>query len=401
MQKRIVVLIAVLVAVFGISMTAMAEALIMNLRGGDSVEVNCEGSKLTLSRQSNTKVKASCKAAASNPTPVPPTPKPATPVPPTPKPEPNPSGVALCPDHDPTQWHALFDAERNCHYNHEHHDDPHEVDDIFGLVGDLYGGQEISYPWQTFSSRGLENDVKHPGYKWLVRKNMGCFSKFEDGCLTDFRMQVHFIAAAMDATVRFHSFWLEARGCRENNPNVCGIIRTGGWTDFGHLEIDGQYVPLSGDPGSRDSGHRRIHYNQTGNSNYGTWYGQSNIALTAIQTSRMWSKLNPSDPAAENLFCPNFRCSNNGSNLQAHAIGFNIRSQLDNDGDGLVNFSGYTNRYGDIVNGCTEVGLDCVPLEIINMPVGRYQYRDDNSGMGNGRTYDTSPAGEWWITFPN
>jgi hypothetical protein len=40
-------------------------------------------------------------------------------------------------------------------------------------------------------------------------------------------------------------------------------------------------------------------------------------------------------------------------------------------------------------------------LEIVNMPVGSYQYRDDTSGEGDGRIYDTSPSGEWWIAFPN
>jgi hypothetical protein len=115
----------------------------------------------------------------------------------------------------------------------------------------------------------------------------------------------------------------------------------------------------------------------------------------------MWSLIDPNNPAAENLFCPDYHCSLNGSNLQAHDIGLKIPSEMDTDGDNLVNFSGYTNRYGEIVEGCTAVGLDCVPLEIINMPVGRYAYRDSNSGMGDGRTYDTSPSGEWWIAFPN
>jgi hypothetical protein len=229
---------------------------------------------------------------------------------------------------------------------------------------------------------------------------MPCNSAFEDGCLTDFRLQVHFIAASMDAVVRYHSFWMEARGCRENNPNVCGIIRTGGWVDYGHLEIDGQYVPLSNDPSSRDTGHRRIHYNRTGNSNFATWYGSSQIALAAIQTSRMWGLIDPDDPYAENLFCPDFRCRNNGSTFEAHAIGFNISSSLDPDGDGLVTYEGYTDRYGQIVNNCTSVGLDCVPLQIIGMPVGRYQYRDDTLGVKE-TNYDTSPSGQYWIAFPN
>ena len=50
MQKRIVIFAIALMALFGLSLTALAEAMIVNLRAGDSIEVNCDGSKLTLSR---------------------------------------------------------------------------------------------------------------------------------------------------------------------------------------------------------------------------------------------------------------------------------------------------------------------------------------------------------------
>jgi hypothetical protein len=322
----------------------------------------------------------------------------------TPEPEPTDpvSSVEPCPDHDPKQWHPLFDAELGCHYDHEHKEDPKEVDDIFGSVGALYGGQEISYPWQTFSEAGTENELKHGGYGWLVRRDLGCSSAFTDGCLTDFRLQYHGIMAAPGAVTRNHSFWLEARGCQEENPGACGIIRTGGWIDYGHLEIDGQHVPLPGDPSQLRTDRRRVHYYATGNSNFGTWYGTNRIALAAIQTNRMWGLINPENPSELHLFCPDYNCSSNNSMMQAHAIGFNISSELDSDGDGLVTFDGYTNRYGEIVENCSELGLDCVPLQIIDMPVGRYQYRDDTHGLDDGRTdHDTSPADEWWIAYPN
>jgi len=89
--------------------------------------------------------------------------------------------------------------------------------------------------------------------------------------------------------------------------------------------------------------------------------------------------------------------------MQAHIIGVTIHPRIDTDGDGYVTYEGYTNRHGEIVEDCTEVGLDCVPLQIIDMPVGRFQYRDDAHGFGNdgGTDYDTSPEGEFWITYPN
>src|SRR5437016_6148113 len=39
--------------------------------------------------------------------------------------------VPVCPTHDSTAWHGLYDPDRNCHYTHEHHDNPNAVNDIF------------------------------------------------------------------------------------------------------------------------------------------------------------------------------------------------------------------------------------------------------------------------------
>jgi hypothetical protein len=127
------------------------------------------------------------------------------------------------------------------------------------------------------------------------------------------------------------------------------------------------------------------------------------MALVAVQTPRMWGLIQPDNPSELHLFCPDAQCRNNNSKMQAHVIGFSIRPQLDTDGDGLVSYNGFTDRYGNIVDGCTEVGLDCVPLEIIEMPVGNYQFRDDTHGLGDdGRgDFDLSPDGEYWIGYPN
>lgn len=388
LKKQFVLLSIFGMILFGLPFTATGQATVINLLAGETVEINCEGSELQVNQQNDTQIMADCKPHDDD----------------SQEPEPTdpPNEGNLCPDHDPTKWHPLYDEARGCHYDHEHKEDPRELDDLFGPVGALYGGQEISYPWQTFSDAGTENEHKHGGYGWLVRKDMGCYSKFSDGCLTDFRLQYHAIMAGPGAATRYHSFSLEARACREDNPEVCGLIRTGGWIDYGHLEIDGQHVPLPGDPEQLRTGNRRIHYYEKGNGNFGTWYGGNRLATAAIQTNRMWGPVNPNNPSELLLFCPDFQCSKNNSMMHAHAIGFRIQDELDDDGDGLVNYDGYTNRHGEVVEGCTEIGLDCVPLQITNMPVGSYQYRDDTHGLKDGRAdHDTSPDGEWWITYPN
>lgn len=86
--------------------------------------------------------------------------------------------------------------------------------------------------------------------------------------------------------------------------------------------------------------------------------------------------------------------------MEAHVIQIWIPKSLDADQDGIVNFKGYTDLNGKIDSNCSSVGPQCVPLEIIDMPVGYYQYRDDNHDVAL-KDYDTSPPGEYWIEYPN
>jgi hypothetical protein len=76
------------------------------------------------------------------------------------------AGAPECPTHDNTQWHALWDSVRGCHYNHTHGDDPSLADKYFGPAGTLWGGQTISYP---FAASAHENHMKHGGYKYSVK----------------------------------------------------------------------------------------------------------------------------------------------------------------------------------------------------------------------------------------
>lgn len=324
------------------------------------------------------------------------------------------AAAPACPTHDPRAFHGLWDAKRGCHYDHEHHDNPREVDSVFGTSWFAKTGGEVSYPWQTFHQHSggttLENDAKHNGYKWLVRKGMPCVSAHSDGCVTDFRAQIHAVAGAMDAVARYHSFTFEARGCLKANPDRCGIIRTGGWIDTGPLLVDDKRVVLPTDPPDlRDIGNRRMHGSPAsggGQRVFMTWY-MHNVAWSglAIMTPRTFGPIDPANPSQQLFHCDltNPKCKQNGSTLQAHVLEFVVPARLDPDGDGRVTYRGYSDRYGNLVEGCTAVGLDCVPYELIDMPVGHFQYRDDAHGIGDdGRyDYDVSPPGVAWIKFPN
>ena len=312
-----------------------------------------------------------------------------------------PGDLACTPaEHDRRAWHSLVDAETGCHFDHEHKDDPREVADTLGPVGALSRLREIALPW-TFDRGGDPSTRPHEGWGWIVRRDLECDSRFTDGCLTDFRVQVHAVMASPGATRRFHPFSLEARACLETDPDRCGVIRTGGWGDFGHLEVDGRHVPLPDDPERLGAGGRRIHSVERGDPNVGTWFGRHALATVAFQTNRMWGLIMPDRPFDLHLFCPDALCGNNASTLQAHAIGFMVPEYLDDDRDGLVSYMGFTDRHGEIVEGCNQVGIDCVPLELLDMPVGAFEYRDDSRGWLQGTDHDTSPANQSWIRYPN
>lgn len=177
-------------------------------------------------------------------------------------------------EHDPHEWHMLVSPEHGCHYNHHHGDNPNILNDVcaqrpdgseicFGEPGAWFDkpGQSVSYPWQTFVTEvsaspfitaeeagaldgKMENQAKHEGYFWIVRTNQPCA---DDGeyCTTDYRLQFHGMMFMHGALTRYHSMSYESRVCQDPaDPTTCGIMRRGGWADFGILmapEYDESY----------------------------------------------------------------------------------------------------------------------------------------------------------------
>jgi len=299
----------------------------------------------------------------------------------------------LCPDHDPRTYHALWDSARGCHYDHHHGDDPHAVDDIFGSEYYAWAGGSISYPWQTVNTQTgcLENDCKHNGYIWLVRRDQPCQSAYTNGCVVAFRALVHAMPSAHDTSVRYHSAWLEALVCREDDPSVCGIFRSGGWQDTGDLSLDRARVIDYPNSFNRI----KLHYLTIGNSHSGTWYAGSpggqeqrgGMWSVAVELGDMWGPLDPADPSRVQYYCtdPSVDCRWNGSTYQPHniAVGFppRFRRLVDPDGNRVADYRGYADRWGTPVSGCTTVGLDCVPLIFEHVPLGydyqgRFDYRE-------------------------
>jgi hypothetical protein len=360
-------------------------------------------------------------------------------------------------EHNPTQWHLLVDPVKKCHYDHHHGDDPNYVNDILGQPGAWFGqpGQSISYPWQTFkaqyadepnttyiANKQMENDLKHEGYFWVVRRNQPCPEPY---CTTDFRLQVHAVFGAMDMPVRYHSYSFEARVCRDpNDPSSCGIVRNGGWADFGRLfttngsidcshGVEEQFISLPADtlyfpidrPEARDE--IRCHPLITNLPAYPSprplseWWAHSPTDRVRFQL-RSFDPLGnviPSDPAQWHLFC-NINDTNcrYDQSIMTVWIGYVLKIQefhvhggprLDANRDGRTDYLGYSNRWGAVATNCTQPGLDCIPTEYSNIILNEFP---DSRGVFAEASYihhicndcpkadlDLSPPNQKWITW--
>ncbi len=355
-------------------------------------------------------------------------------------------------EHDKDIWHGLVNPVAKCHYDHEHGDDPNYVNDIFGTPGAWFdkSGQSISYPWQTFAlssdmseaqaltQSGIEgqkeNDLKHYGYYWVVRRGQTC-----DGgkwCITDSRLQFHFMSSHHNEVgVRFHSFSFEGRLCKDpKDASTCGIYRTGGWTDHGQLFVsssanssgyltqpcwnlrnsdpirgqlvnlssDGQFYPLN-NQGLMDE--FRCHKIITDsivksmpdglvNEPAAEWWthGASDFryVIRVFDPISNVDTTSPTGVTTHNMpFCTagDVTCRWNNSVISAGQGyttqiytsygGVRVDSNNDNKTD-LTQGKVYLNRFGNTNKNCTVGGLDCIPLILTNVqlsdsPIGGNQ----------------------------
>ncbi|MGH2543684.1 MAG: hypothetical protein ACRDIB_12840, partial [Ardenticatenaceae bacterium] len=202
--------------------------------------------------------------------------------------------IPPCPNalHNLEVWHGLTKLDENgnvlCHYDHEHHDDPNAVNDLFGLPGEWFLGesqsQSIAYPWVTSEH---ENDEKHAGFDWLVWRDRSCLwgvGGSEYPCLKDFRVQVHAVMShhsfgdsiLADTHTRHHSYSGEYRvvngGVFALACGPEGIVRRGGHLDFRGLNVNGmEVIP----PGQAGDGVLKKHLEPplTNQKVVGAWYG--------------------------------------------------------------------------------------------------------------------------------
>jgi hypothetical protein len=307
------------------------------------------------------------------------------------------SSAPLCSDHDSRAYHGLWDAQQGCHYDHSHGDDPHSVDDIFGTeIYDWMDG-EISYPWHT----PAENEaIKHKSYLWLVERDIPCYSRYSNGCITAFRAFVH--NDLHNPGPSHHSGLLEAIVCDENDRSRCGYVFISGHQATGDLFIDRRQVKNGEEP-PRSPRPQMLHNDVRGNRNFATWYPVFHAWMRiATQVSDMWGYYPASSRARPQDFVP---LGGNASAVQPHVVSVGLRRAdlpvLDRDGDGRLNYEGFVNvTTGQLGGECTAVGEMCSPFIFRDVPrvagLG-FQYRG-----GDYHEFDVFIDGRssGWLVFP-
>lgn len=363
-------------------------------------------------------------------------------------------------EHDPTQWHTLINYAAGCHYDHMHGDNPHAVNDIFGPVGASFGvNQSISYPWQTYAagpdgspvrdpdgSLALENEYKHAGYFWVVRRGQ-CANGDPSYCVDAFRIQVH--ASVMGRATRWHSYSAEIRACTDGrNPATCNNAQIGGWIDtfalfapnytdfsagalcdnafnaayFGDdsqindFGMSGQFYPRN-DPDLQDEQrcHRRLPAGFVQSNPNGAPYGATAPAE--------WWHHTPWDFRYNVLFYDPFAETDRDGNLTMYCAAGDAscrwtQSRFTLNVDYVfpvmswhAGFAGWVTPLGDYGQGCTEAGPNCIWADYsrVSRNPGDLGYLHTRDGEGNPAEtqpfdHDITPAGRpsWidWFRMP-
>lgn len=358
----------------------------------------------------------------------------ATPEGPTNTPEPGINiaaypGAPLCEDsgelHDHSLFHSLWDAERGCHYDHEHGADPftEEVANTFPMydLHALLGNVEIGH---TNPSSPAENVAKHGGFKWQVDMDapQGCAVGFESGTVAvdAYVIEYHsFGPQSVELEARNHSSAALLRQCRPDNPADTGYIFVNQLQEFGErvMPYQGMTLPYPNNFQPEWNGafgpyfttecfgtdfyvgtkfiDCRNQYN-TSSNNITIWTSKPTGGGARPETSMLFRFVFRARDAYQRLDARDLEhpftwmfvcggavynpvgCRYNNSSTTIHQIAGNIPAawdgaEFDLDGrPGRVTAEGFVTRFGTWNAACTEVGVDCHPIKMIGAFVGKY-----------------------------
>ena len=351
--------------------------------------------------------------------------------------EPRPD-APLCPVHDPVSYHDLWNEALDCHYDHTHGNDPADTP-----FAEQAADWDFDFAWQTFSTYGgdpwavpnadsvFENEAKHEGYYYLYDEAAGgCENVIseeypEANCVRRVLYQLHSIGTHAEMTTRFHSFRMIAEVCTADGSR-CGTIETGGIHDYGtlHCTYKKGHCELPFDPPGplpveismnqppyrafqsladsvdfpperdlRDGIVSQYWNSQSNPVSYPYYPHEPNFivgtAWSFIDAAQLLYKSDPTHSysvCGEGLGISDDECEFNHSSPALFAISLSVPAELILQAEGgAINYDGFTDRYGHLVEGCKTPGLDCVPLRLVDYPAGELalltrQVSDENFG---------------------
>ena len=342
------------------------------------------------------------------------------------------AGAPLCPSHDTTKWHGLWDSVQGCHYDHEHGQNPFTPAVAAAFPGfdllSLLGRVEIGH---TNPSSPMENTHKHGGMKW------NAVPQTAQGCVIGFEAAQIGVSAAV---VQWHTWGDLSQELEADVHSSVFLIRqcpAQGSTDYGYVygiqfqEYGEACAPYQG---------FTLPYPQNFSPAWDCAFGQywsvpcvfdglpdcnltgpggirmTNRDASAIVTSKKTGSDQVNRPPGSMLFNLLFRvrdnyqvldshdlihpftwlyicsadggqtyapqgCRYNNSTTTVHEVAGTIPAAWDNlagfDSDprvGRITAEGFVTRFGILNRECSapSVELDCFPIKLVNAFVGNW-----------------------------
>ena len=329
----------------------------------------------------------------------------------------------LCPTHDPTKWHGLWDSALGCHYDHEHGTSPFTPQVAAMFPGfDLRAmlcGVEIGH---CVPSGPMEHTHKHGGFKWnvLLGHPHGC--EGHEGSIIGIDASVIEYHAFGDYAVEFgtriHSALAMMRQCKVENPTDYGYVFIDQHVDYGQRvsAYQGLMLPYPDNPaplyasglapyftidcifcGSKTDTRQAIL--DTNNNASSTWTSEprqlvgsgSHLFEILFRVRDTYQVLDHRDleyPFTFVWLCSNDEgltyaaqagCRFNNSTTAVHEVNGTIPAAWDNlqgfDTNptiGRITADGYVTHFGELNFSCVAAGTDCHPIKLVDAFVGYY-----------------------------
>jgi hypothetical protein len=331
--------------------------------------------------------------------------------------------VPLCPTHDPTRWHGLWDLTGGCHYDHEHGTSPFTPEVAAAFPGfDLHAllcGVEIGH---CVPSSPMEHTHKHGGFKWnvLVGHPHGC--EGHEGSPIGIDASVIEYHAFGDYSIEFgariHSALALMRQCRVENPGDYGYVFIDQHVDYGQRVsgYQGMVLPYADNPfPSYPSGaapyftldcifceskaDTRQAILDTDSNTSSTWTSDPRelvgsgshlfeILFRVRDTYQVLDRRDLEFPFTFVWLCSQDEgltyaaqagCRYNNSTTAVHEVNGTIPAAWDNlpgfDANptiGRITADGYVTHFGELNLSCVAAGMDCHPIKLVNAFVGYY-----------------------------